>query len=517
MKKADIKIENYIHDWPKMCRDVFGIKLDSDQEDIVMSVYKNRKTTARSGHAKGKDYVAAAIGLCFLYSYYPSKVICTAPTGRQVEGIMMAETGKIWKNSKIPLGGTLLTNKIKFMNEKDGLYDSDWYLEGFKAADRSVEAWTGYHSPHMLVVITEASGIEDNTFDAIDGLLTGTVSRLLIVGNPNRASGEFYNSFRSPLYKGKFILNCLNAVNVKAKKIIIPGQVDYEWVKEKVAKWCIKIDKSEVSKKYHDFEFDGIWYRPNDLFLVKVIGEFPLEGEDQLIPLSWVEDGVQRWKDIFENLIKKYLELKDSLRLGVDIAGMGRDYSVYTHRYGNVVEKTEKFHNPEKRETIHMENAGRIKNRLTGSAQAFLDTIGEGAGVHSRLIEQKVRSVSVKFSESAKDLTDFTGERKFANMRAYLWWAIRDALDPKNGINLAIPPIDELIEDLTAPSFVTKSNGEILIEAKEKIKKRLGRSTDWGDSLANTYYPETGPAVDVGVDVDTRKDYRHEGRSKVFN
>ena len=210
-----------------MARDVLGVKLDPQQERILVSVYENRITYCRSGHARGKDYVAAVASLCFLYSYWPSKVINTAPTGRQVKNIMMSEISTIWKNAKIPLGGELQVERIKFQE------DPNWYLEGFKAGDKKPEDWTGIHSPHIAVVITEGSGIEDETFNAIEGILTGTVTRELVVGNPHRKTGAFYQGFRSPRTH-KIVLSCLDAPNVLAKKIIIPGQVDFEWVKDKV-------------------------------------------------------------------------------------------------------------------------------------------------------------------------------------------------------------------------------------------------------------------------------------------
>ena len=47
----------------------------------------------------------------------------------------------------------------------------------------------------------------------------------------------------------------------------------------------------------------------------------------------------------------------------------------------------------------------------------FIDTIGEGAGVYSRLVEQGIRGVfSVKNSQGAKGLHDITGEYSFANI-----------------------------------------------------------------------------------------------------
>ena len=480
---------SFRNDWNKFSRDIFNVKLDPAQQEILHSVQVNRRTSVRSGNARGKDYVAAVSSLCFLYLNVPSKVVNTAPTDRQVRKIMMAEIAKIHKNARIPLGGEVLMNQIKFSHP-------DRCLLAFKTMDYCDEAWTGFHSPHLLVVVTEASGIEQRTFDNIESILTGD-SKLLIVFNPYHTTGEAYNSSKSSQYH-QFKLSCLDAPNVTAKQTVIPGQVDYPWVIEKIQKWCVPIDppeniRSDDAKKQsgmphtanHDFEFEGQWYRPNDLFRIKVMGEFPEKSHDQLIPLSWVEAAIERWKE------RASEDIIGDLKLGVDVAGMGSDFTVFVHRYDNYVAKIENHQGID-----NMAVAGMIHNILSAheKSAALIDTIGEGAGVCSRLTEQKLNAISAKFSESAKlksgkELTDLTNERKFVNMRAYCWWAIRDALDPQLGANLALPPNDELIQDLTEPRWNWTSDGRIMLEEKSEIKKRLRRSPDFGDALALTYYP----------------------------
>ena len=129
----------------------------------------------------------------------------------------------------------------------------------------------------------------------------------------------------------------------------------------------------------------------------------------------------------------------------------------------------------------------KLKNKRT---LAFIDTIGEGAGVWSRLLELGYdNAVSCKFSESAKGLRDVNNVYEFANMRAYLFWAVRDWLDPKNKNNPCLPPDDELMQEATEIKWKFQSNGTIIIEPKEDIKERIKRSTDKFDSLANTFYP----------------------------
>lgn len=498
--------------------DILGVRLDKEQRKIIESVQNNRRTSVRSGHARGKDYTAAALALAFLYTNYPSKVILTAPSNRQVLGILMAEISNMYLNAAIPLGGEMLTNRIKFKDKR-------WYLLGFKASDTTPESWSGFHSDNILVIVSEASGIPQQSFNAIEGILTGTMSRLLLVFNPTVASGEAYNSTKSSLYV-KHKLNCLNAPNVLEKKNIIPGQVDYLWVKEKVEKWCINIPAYSGDPTKHEFTFEDKIYRPNDLFLVKVLAEYPVVSDFKLIPLEWIEMANERWKDFIESGKAPTGEL----RIGADISGMGRDSTIFLHRYlwkeeikqvnevqidddyesddiyaGFHDEKPEKpifkeFDFVEKCEEYnhsdHMDTAEKLMaiHNINGK-KLFIDAIGEGAGVHSRVKQlardiKGCRSFPVKFSESAKGLTDVSRERKFGNMRAYLMWSIRDALDPKLGAYLMLPPDDLLTEELAEPQFEIKSNGEIMIEPKEDIKARIGRSPDRADSLAQTYYPK---------------------------
>ena len=469
----------YKHDWNRLAKEVFRVNLDKEQQEILRAVQDNKRVSARSGHARGKDFIAGVAANCFLYTYYPSKVICTAPTGRQVTSIMMAEVTKIHNQSIVNLPGIVLSNSIKIPNEPD------WFLLGFKAGDKDATSWTGFHSPNIMVIATEASGLAQETFDAIEGLLTGN-SKFFIVFNPTNKTGEAYKSTRSKYYK-KFKLSCLNAPNVLAKKTVIPGQVDYDWVQERVDRWCTKITREEFSDEAHDFQFEGKLYRPNDLFRVKVLGEFASEDESQVIPLRWIELSNQRWEDTYRE------DASGTLSLGVDVAGMGSDLTVFTYRYGDLVKKQVSKDLPTERpEQIHMAISGKVKNELrTKHDRAYIDTIGEGAGVYSRLSEQHVENaVSVKFSQSAKHLTDITGERTFANMRAFCYWAIRDALDPKHDGALALPPDDELTEELTEVTIKgLRSDGSILLEAKDDIKKRIGRSPDKADSLAVTFYP----------------------------
>jgi hypothetical protein len=491
-EKIISKINEWRDDWNKFAKDVLGATLDKEQQEIIEAVQNNSRVSVVSGTARGKDFVAACAAICFLYLtprwnkskelIQNTKVALTAPTDRQVKNIMMPEIFRLMNKARskgVLLPGTLTSADIRTGNK-------EWFLTGFKADDNSPESWSGFHAVNTMFVITEASGISDGVFEAIEGNLQGN-SRILLVFNPNSPVGYAAKSQKDSRWS-KFRLNSLTAPNVIGHKIIIPGQVDYEWVVDKLNSWCTVIDKSEVQEEQDDFYFEGNYYRPEDLFRKKVLGKFPKVGDDTLIPLQWIELAQERWKK-FDG------QYAGEKWLGVDVAGMGRDSTVYCERVGNYAASFKKYHSGGKAD--HMRIAGDVINYINHNKDAFIsiDTIGEGAGVYSRVneVSNNPRVISCKYSEAAKakdkELTDITGQYRFANLRAYLFWAVRDWLNPKNETGAMLPPDEEFAGEAAEILWSFRSDGKILIEPKEDIVKRIGRSTDKFDSLANTFYP----------------------------
>lgn len=494
-------------DWVRFAQEALGVTLDSEQQEILRSVQFNRRTSVASGTARGKDFVAACAAMCFLYLTprwnanrqlaENTKVALTAPTDRQVKNIMIPEVARLYNRAKqrgIALPGRLTASDIR-TDEKE------WFLTGFKADEHNHEAWSGFHAVHTMFIVTEASGIGDDTFSAIEGNLQGD-SRILLVFNPNTPIGYAARSQKEGRW-ARFRLNSLTAPNVLQKRIVIPGQVDYEWVVDKIDQWCSPIAEADRSEEFDDFEFEGRWYRPEDLFRKKVLGKFPKVSDDVLIPMQWIEAAQTRWK---EALGVEPSGQSDQIRiLGVDVAGMGRDSTCFCERFGRWVAQLSARNSGGQAD--HMAVAGEInaRRRRYPSMAVSIDTIGEGAGVYSRCLETDNRKyiISCKYSEGARrydrDLTDNTGQYRFANMRAYLFWCVRDWLNPREGTCAMLPPDSRLAEEAAEIRWSFRSDGRILIEPKEDIKKRLGRSPDRFDALANTFYPirTTGDAIDL--------------------
>jgi hypothetical protein len=140
--------------------------------------------------------------------------------------------------------------------------------------------------------------------------------------------------------------------------------------------------------------------------------------------------------------------------------------------------------------------------------QVFIDTVGEGAGTYSRVMELKAELASgseepknvqlnrspvysFKSGEAAtrgdQPLKDVTGQYKFRNMRAYCYWAVRDWLNPDNKTGAMLPPGE--YAGLTDVKWQMRSDGVIELESKEDLKARIGHSPDEEDSLMQTFYP----------------------------
>lgn len=502
---ADDLFDRYRKDWNYFAADVLGVTLDDEQKAILSAVQHNRRVSVRSGTARGKDFVSAVAALCFLYLtpvwdengnlIENTKVALTAPTQRQVENIMMPEISRLYNRAK--KSGKQLPGKLNQMSIRTD--DKEWFLVGFKADEHNHEAWSGFHASHVMFVVTEATGISEDTFAAIEGNLQGD-SRILIVFNPNTTIGYAAASQKKANW-ASYCLSDLSAPNVIARRTILPGQVDYAWVVDHINEWCDEIRPDEAKVSENDFEFDGHWYRPNDLFRIKVLGEFPKAGDDVLVPAKWIELAQERWKNY------KNTHGNDMI-IGSDVAGMGRDCSVDCYRQDNYVARFEKHNSGGKAD--HMAVAGKHIHYLNthSNCAVSIDTIGEGAGVYSREVEEAEKEgcsfkpaqvVSCKFSEAARDgtreLTDVTGEYHFANLKAYLYWAARDWLNPDNNTGAMLPPGGTLFEEATSIKWSFQSNGKILIEPKEHTKERLGHSPDEWDALTNTFHPKAIAAL----------------------
>lgn len=168
------------------------------------------------------------------------------------------------------------------------------------------------------------------------------------------------------------------------------------------------------------------------------------------------------------------------LLLGVDVARGGGDRSHLIDRQGRAAGR---LVNRSLDCADTMALAGTIAREIERLQpdRTFIDMGSFGAAVYDRLVElgYRGRISGVNFGGSAQD------SRQYANKRAEIWGALRDWLADPGGAELPDDPL--LHSHLCAPGFAINSNQQILLEAKERIKARLGLSPDAGDALALTF------------------------------
>ena len=139
-----------------------------------------------------------------------------------------------------------------------------------------------------------------------------------------------------------------------------------------------------------------------------MLGEFPDQGEDTLIPLSGIEAAVNR------DMAPPADE--DSVVLAVDVARFGSDKSVILRRRGMVVEEVHALPGLDT-----MKLTGHIVNAIDTCKpdEVVVDEVGIGAGVVDRLREQGYSVSGVNVGGVARD------SEHFANLRAEGYWNLR--------------------------------------------------------------------------------------------
>jgi len=84
-------------------------------------------------------------------------------------------------------------------------------------------------------------------------------------------------------------------------------------------------------------------------------------------------------------------------------------------------------------------------------------------------------------------------EVRFANLRAQIWWEVGRGNSERHLWDLStMDNADMTCAQLLAPRWTTDTKGRILIEKKDDVIARLGRSPDNADALLLAFYSPKG-------------------------
>jgi len=409
-------------------------------------------------HGPGKTAVSA---WCIVYSLlfrHPLRAVATAPSRGQIEGAMMSEIVK-WI-SKMPM---VLQNllEVKAMSVVLRAKPKTVYFEARTARPENPEALQGIHEDegHVLLIVDEASGVHEKIFESAGGSMSGHNCQTILMSNPTRTSGFFFNTHH----------------------------------KEKDRWFTIRISHEDSSRVTDEFVEDmALRYgRDSNTFRVRAMGLFPRSDLDALIPFEVVQSARDRDIVVPKNIGKVW---------GVDVARFGDDSTVIVKRSNIAVD-------PEiviwdQQDTMATSNRilamYREEPQETKPSEILVDVIGMGAAVVDRLYELglPVRGINVSERSQYSD--------RYVNLRTELWFLTREWLEGRNN---KLPNCDgtcrdvqsctheRLAAELTTLRYDVTSGGKFNAESKRDLKKRGYKSPDVADALVLTFAGEPATLV----------------------
>lgn len=152
----------------------------------------SRHISVRSGHGIGKSAVTSWLILWFLFCFFMSQVPVTAPTAGQMHDVL-------WKELSIWLS-RMKSDDIKELFEWQHDYvrmkydPAGWFARAKTSSKENTEALAGVHADNVFLAADEASGVPEQVYNAAEGALTSGNVYVMLISNPTRPTGYFYDS-----------------------------------------------------------------------------------------------------------------------------------------------------------------------------------------------------------------------------------------------------------------------------------------------------------------------------------
>ncbi|RPI52828.1 MAG: hypothetical protein EHM49_05025, partial [Deltaproteobacteria bacterium] len=352
--KSPLLFVNECFEWKK------GTSPTPQQIEGLTGFAKNKRMSIRSGHGTGKSTLSAWISLNFISTRPYSKVVVTAPTNRQLYDIYWAELAKWFRRSKL---------QDEFVQQKDKFFHKsapkDWWIrlvspQARATKDEQAETLAGFHGDHLLIICDEASGIADPVFIPLEGALTQEDNKVMLLGNPTKNHGYFYDThFHRDISKKWHHLHW----DSRESPIVTKEMVDY------------------FETKY------GI---DSNVFAIRIVGNPPTDDQNALISLAWARQCLGNESEVAED---------EPLYLGVDVARYGEDTSVILPRRGLKIYPWDTHRN------LNTIDLGGHINQVYGEMEArgiSIDEIGVGAGVTDWLMKHgNLRTFGINVSSKS--------------------------------------------------------------------------------------------------------------------
>jgi hypothetical protein len=425
--------------------DILRTRLWVRQADILLAARDHRRVAIRSGHKCGKTTALACLALWWVCTRPRARVIMTAASYRQVASVLWREVRRLHRGARVPLGGDMHESAESGLQFKSGAE-----IIGFST--KEPERMARFSGPDMLFLVDEASGVPDVIFEAIEGNRAGG-ARVVMISNPTQTSGVFYDAFTSERSGWQCIHisseECAERATIEVGENT--GLATFDWVEEKRREWG----------------------EDDPRFQVRVRGNFPTQAEDAMVPLAIVESAMRRWTSEPSTVGRT--------QIGVDVARFGTDSTAIVWSRGSWASAPTLVKGLDA-----VDVAGRVM-QLAGEVavndedpSVRVDVTGTGAGVADVL--RRANGIELVEVDAASSST----VEGFARMGDQMWGSLKEWLR-KGG---AMPRDARTVADVCAPKYGFDVRGQLKVERKIELRKRLGRSTDRADALALSVFAD---------------------------
>jgi len=443
-------------------RGVLNQSLWHVQAEILDSIAKNRRTAVKSCHASGKTFVSAAAVLWWVTTFPDAIAVTTAPTNTQVETLLWGEIRNSASLARIKYP-RVLTRELK-LAEKN-------YAIGLSTNESA--RFQGFHSGKVLIVLDEAPGVRNDIWTAVQGLLAGGDVRLLAIGNPVIIGGSFHDAFTSARELwATYTINAFDTPNLQRTSLVFPDETGVNTVIGYGAD-LMGLTEEELDEGSRPYlctrrwvkEMFQEWGATHPYFQSKVLGEFPTESDDTLIPLSWLEKC---------RLKETAATGKGELCAGLDVAGPGESETVLVVRQDSTVMFIKGWSQADPRGEV----VAALKPYKADLKRVNVDSVGIGWNMYTHLKDHFggiVKAINV-----GVPATSLRSKEKFVNSKAEYYWGLRQRAqvgDLRGSLD------DKTIGQLASIRYSHNARGHIEIEGKEEMRKRGVRSPDRAEAV----------------------------------
>ena len=445
--------------------EVIGIeRLDQWQQDTLNALFQrpSAQVAVAAGTGVGKETVAALATLCFLATRKNSRVAAMSASESQLKNALWIEIHKWLYHGKQHLAQFIEWTPTRILvrgHPKWYAFQSTASKRVSKTGEVDAEAGAGLHGEHLLLIISEASGVDDVLWDAKLATMTdeGDDNRILAIGNPVRRSGRFYEIFKKEdVRKHWWVKNVSHA--------------ESSFVSKLASKRIADIGNAALTR-------------------AKVEGEFP-DADD-----GWA---IYRLDELLEANNRNIDDQDDpslKLQIGIDVARGGPCFSVVYGRRGRIGLGYEKYQHSDL--MLVVSSAVQFATRWWGrkalegprpasavlSAADFqaaqrgtifvIDIVGMGAGVYDALRAQGWTCKGIHAQHVPRN------KKHYASRNDELWF-----VDGKIALTDCYVPHDDTLElQICARRMKYDRTGKRRVETKDEMMKRGLDSPDVADGF----------------------------------